>query len=246
MQEKLIRLRAILEDLGSVAVAYSGGTDSAFVLAVARDTLGERALALTADSPSVPRAELEDARAVAADLGVEHIILPTTELDDPAYQANTPDRCYFCKSNYLDELLAYAQAHGYAALVDGANADDLGDYRPGQKAARERGVRSPLQEVGLTKAEIRALARGAACRTGTSRQPPASPRASPTARPSPPRRWPRSSAPRRICTGWVFARCACAITRRLPGWKWSRPNWRVRSNCARRSSPRCGRLASPT
>jgi pyridinium-3,5-biscarboxylic acid mononucleotide sulfurtransferase len=159
MQEKLTRLRAILEDLGSVAVAYSGGTDSAFVLAVAHDTLGERALALTADSPSVPRAELEDARAVAADLGVQHVILPTTELEDPAYRANTPDRCYFCKSNYLDELLAYALAHGYAALVDGANADDLGDYRPGQKAARERGVRSPLQEVGLNKAEIRALAR---------------------------------------------------------------------------------------
>jgi uncharacterized protein len=159
MQDKLIRLRAMLEELGSVAVAYSGGTDSTYVLAVARDTLGERALALTADSPSVPRAELAAARAIAADLGVPHVVLPTAELDDPAYRANTPDRCYFCKSNYLDKLLAYAQAHGFAALVDGANADDLGDYRPGQKAARERGVRSPLQEVGLTKAEIRALAR---------------------------------------------------------------------------------------
>jgi uncharacterized protein len=159
MQEKLIRLRATLESLGSVAVAYSGGTDSAFVLAVARDVLGDRVVALTADSPSVPRAELAAARALAADLDVEHVILPTAELDDPAYRANTPDRCYFCKSNYLDELLAYAQAHGFPALVDGANADDLGDYRPGQKAARERGVRSPLQEVGLTKAEIRALAR---------------------------------------------------------------------------------------
>jgi uncharacterized protein len=159
MQDKLVRLRAILEELGSVAVAYSGGTDSAFILAVARDTLGEHALALTADSPSVPRSELEAARALAAGLGVQHVVLPTAELDDPAYRANTPDRCYFCKSNYLDELLAYASAHGFTALVDGANADDLGDYRPGQKAARERSVRSPLQEVGLTKAEIRALAR---------------------------------------------------------------------------------------
>lgn len=158
MQDKLMGLRTILGDLGSVAVAYSGGTDSAFILAIAHDTLGDRALALTADSPSVPRAELAAARAIAADLGVQHVILPTAELDDPAYRANTPDRCYFCKSNYLDELQAYAQAHGFAALVDGANADDLGDYRPGQKAARERGVRSPLQEVGLTKAEIRALA----------------------------------------------------------------------------------------
>jgi len=159
MQDKLIRLRAILAGLGSVAVAYSGGTDSAFVLAIARDALGERALALTADSPSVPRAELDAARALAGSLGVQHVILPTAELDDPAYRANTPDRCYFCKSNYLDELLAYASAHGYPYLVDGANADDLGDYRPGQKAARERGVRSPLQEAGLTKAEIRTLAR---------------------------------------------------------------------------------------
>ena len=137
MQDKLIRLRAILSEMGSVAVAYSGGTDNAFVLAVARDTLGDRALALTADSPSVPRAELEAAHAVAAGLGVEHVVLPTAELDDPAYRANTPDRCYFCKSNYLDELLAYALAHGYPCLVDGANADDLGDYRPGQNAARD-------------------------------------------------------------------------------------------------------------
>jgi uncharacterized protein len=159
MQDKLSRLRAILADLGSVAVAYSGGTDSTYLLAVAHDTLGKRALALTADSPSVPRAELAAARAIAADLGVQHVVLPSAELDDPTYQANTPDRCYFCKSHYLDELLTYALAHGFAALVDGANADDLGDYRPGQKAARERGVRSPLQEVGLTKAEIRALAR---------------------------------------------------------------------------------------
>jgi pyridinium-3,5-biscarboxylic acid mononucleotide sulfurtransferase len=159
MHEKLSRLRAILADLGSIAVAYSGGTDSAFVLAVARDTLGDRALALTADSPSVPRAELEAARTLAADLGAQHIVLPTAELDDPDYQANTPDRCYFCKSNYLDELQSYASAHGFAVLVDGANADDLGDYRPGQKAARERGIRSPLQEVGLTKSEIRTLAR---------------------------------------------------------------------------------------
>jgi uncharacterized protein len=105
------------------------------------------------------RAELAEARSLAEHLGAEHVILPTAELDDPAYSANPPDRCYFCKGHYLDTLLAYAQAHGFLHLVDGGNVDDLGDYRPGQKAARERGVRSPLQEVGLTKAEIRALAR---------------------------------------------------------------------------------------
>lgn len=159
MQIKLTRLQEILRSLDRVAVAYSGGTDSAFLLAVAHDTLGDAVLALTADSPSMPRSELAAASALAANLGVQHVILPTSELDDPAYQANTPDRCYFCKSNYLDELLAYAAAHGYPCLVDGANADDLGDYRPGQKAARERGVRSPLQEASLTKSEIRELAR---------------------------------------------------------------------------------------
>lgn len=159
MYDKLTRLRQALLDMSSVAIAYSGGTDSAFLLAVAHDVLGDRALALTADSPSVPRAELAEAQALAASLGVRHVILPTAELDDPAYRANTPDRCYFCKGHYLGELRAYAQARSFDFLVDGSNVDDLGDHRPGQRAARERGIRSPLQEAGLTKAEIRALAR---------------------------------------------------------------------------------------
>jgi uncharacterized protein len=142
-------------------VAYSGGTDSTFLLKIAHDTLGERALALTADSPSLPRAELADAQAVARHIGARLVIVHTLELDDPRYVANSPQRCYFCKSHLADTLAGYARAQGYATILDGNNADDLGDYRPGQRAARERGVRSPLQEAGLTKAEIRELARAA-------------------------------------------------------------------------------------
>lgn len=159
MQTKLIKLQEILRSLGRVAVAYSGGADSAFLLKIAHDVLGDGVLALTADSPSQPRAEQAEARSIAASLGVRHVVLPTHELADPRYAANPPDRCYVCKGHIIDVLLAYAQAEGYPTLVDGSNADDQGDYRPGSRAAAERGVRSPLQEVGLTKAEIRALAR---------------------------------------------------------------------------------------
>lgn len=159
MHQKLENLKYLLREIGAVAIAYSGGADSTFLLKIAHDTLGEQALGLTADSPSMPRVELEEARALAASIGARHIVLETLELNDPNYVANNTQRCYFCKSHLADTLLGYARAHGYPALLDGNNADDLTDYRPGQRAAKERGVRSPLQEVGLTKAEIRTLAR---------------------------------------------------------------------------------------
>ena len=159
MDTKLARLQQTLRAMESVAVAYSGGVDSALLLKVAHDVLGDAVIALTADSPSLPRSELADARTLAGSLGVRHVCLPISEMSDARYLSNSPERCYFCKTYTYDELISYAREKGYKCLVDGNNADDLGDFRPGQKAAREHGVRSPLQEVGLTKAEIRELSK---------------------------------------------------------------------------------------
>ncbi|MGQ9501645.1 MAG: ATP-dependent sacrificial sulfur transferase LarE [Anaerolineae bacterium] len=160
MSTKLKQLKDLLRSMGCVAVAYSGGTDSTLLLKVAYDVLGsERVIALTAVSPSLPMVEREEARAIAQQIGVRHVLIETHELEDARYVANTPERCYFCKHVILEQLMHYAQREGFLTLVDGANADDLYDHRPGSRAARKWGVRSPLQEAGLTKAEIRDLAR---------------------------------------------------------------------------------------
>ena len=156
---KLDRLRSILVDMGSVLVAYSGGVDSAFLLKVAVDTLGEGALAVTARSDSYPERELEEATALAAALGARHLVVDTHEMESESYVSNPANRCYFCKTELWDTLVPIAGKRGIAALADGFNADDVGDYRPGAAAAREHGVRSPLLEAGLTKNEIRALSR---------------------------------------------------------------------------------------
>lgn len=156
---KLHDLRSILTDMESVLVAYSGGVDSAFLLKVAVDTLGDRALAVTARSASYPERELEEAMELATSIGAKHLVVDTHEMERESYVSNPSNRCYYCKTELWDTLAPIAAERGILALADGFNADDVGDYRPGAVAAREHGVRSPLLEAGLTKQEIRALSR---------------------------------------------------------------------------------------
>jgi pyridinium-3,5-biscarboxylic acid mononucleotide sulfurtransferase len=159
VQGKLNRLKEQLTGMGSVAVAYSGGVDSALLLRVAYDCLGDQAIALTAVSPSLPQAELVDAQAIAQQIGIQHRLIDTHETDDPQYLANTPTRCFFCKNEVYGELVSYAHQQGFTFIIDGTNADDVGDHRPGRRAARDHGVHSPLMDAGLTKSDIRSLAR---------------------------------------------------------------------------------------
>ncbi|MGQ9867218.1 MAG: ATP-dependent sacrificial sulfur transferase LarE [Pseudanabaenaceae cyanobacterium] len=159
LTEQYQQIQTLLQDLGSVVVAYSGGVDSTLVAKLAHDTLGSQAIAVTARSPSLFPADLVLACQQARAIGIAHHVVETHELANPNYAQNPPNRCYFCKSELHDTLRPLAQAWGMAAVVDGLNADDLGDYRPGIAAAKERGVRSPLAEVGLHKLAVRQLAR---------------------------------------------------------------------------------------
>jgi len=160
LEEKHARLREMLLEASPVVVAFSGGVDSTFLLAAAHRALGKgKCIGVTAVSESLAPAELDEARQIANQIGAEWTTIQTREMDDPLYRANTKERCYFCKTELFSALRTFAHEHGFATVLDGFNADDTGDWRPGARAGAEQGVKSPLKDAGLTKQDIRDLSR---------------------------------------------------------------------------------------
>lgn len=159
VQKKMEKLNSILCEMDSIIVAYSGGVDSAFLAISAKQTLGNKALAVTAKSPSLAPSELTKAVELAQEFGLNHKIIETNEVEREDYKANDANRCYFCKDELYTHLSLFASKEGYNVIANGTNIDDLGDFRPGLNAAEQYGIRSPMVEAGLTKAEIRTLSK---------------------------------------------------------------------------------------
>lgn len=157
LQEKFEKLKQILKNMGSILVAYSGGVDSTFLLKVAKETIGNNVLAVSAKSETYPRREYQEAEKIARRLKVKHLMITTEELLNPQFSANPTDRCYYCKKELFTKLKQIALEKGIDHIADGTNYDDITDFRPGMRAVKELGVRSPLKEAGLTKREIRLL-----------------------------------------------------------------------------------------
>ena len=159
LQRKYKNLRGLILSYGSVAVAFSGGTDSTLLVKVAHDVVGERLVAITLAGNATPASVVRDARAWAAEEGIDHEVVTFDELTVPEFAANVPQRCYFCKKAFFSEIGRVAERKGCAVVADGSNVDDQGDYRPGLRALAELGVASPLRDAGFTKADVRALSR---------------------------------------------------------------------------------------
>ena len=159
LDEKLQVLNGLMRDMGKVAIAFSAGVDSTLLLSVAHDELGDDVLAVTTKSPSVPVREVVEAQEFCRSEGIRHVVVDTHEFDIEGFDRNPPDRCYICKREIMSRIIETAAEHGFETIAEGSNVDDEGDYRPGSRAVAEMRVRSPLREAGLTKADVRALAK---------------------------------------------------------------------------------------